>query len=269
METPELDARVLLCHAAGVTHEDYVANPNLPLSPEAAARFAADIERRLRGEPVSRMIGYREFYGRAFRIDQDTLDPRPDTETLIEAALDLTDQRGWRHRPIDILDLGTGSGCDPPHAARGTATRAGRRHGVSALARSTWRGPMPKRSASRRGRASSLQIGSTALPGASILSSRTRLTLLPARLPSLRRRSACTIRRWRSMAVPTGSRRIEPSPRRRSLCCGLGGSLLAEIGPDQADAVSALFKQVGLSVDASDGVWRDLAGRPQVVVSNA
>ena len=167
METPELDARVLLCHAAGVTHEDYVANPNLPLSPEAAARFAAFIARRLQGEPVSRILSYREFYGREFRIDQDTLDPRPDTETLIEAALDLADREAWRHRPIDILDLGTGSGAilltllaELPQA-RGV----GGDLSLGAL-------DVARANAEALGvageRASSPQIGSTALPGASI-----------------------------------------------------------------------------------------------------
>ena len=53
----------------------------------------------------------REFYGRPFRIDADTLDPRPDTETLIEAALEVIDREGWRQRPLRLLDLGTGSGC--------------------------------------------------------------------------------------------------------------------------------------------------------------
>ena len=87
MASPELDSRRLLCHAAGLSHEDYVAGLNDALAPEAAARFAAYVERRLAGEPVSRIIGVREFYGRPFRIEASTLDPRPDTETLIEAAL--------------------------------------------------------------------------------------------------------------------------------------------------------------------------------------
>src|SRR5690606_22717337 len=60
------------------------------------------------GEPVSRIIGRKEFWGLAFKVTPDTLDPRPDTETLVEAAL------GWARaqaRPLSILDLGTGTGC--------------------------------------------------------------------------------------------------------------------------------------------------------------
>jgi release factor glutamine methyltransferase len=108
---PELDARLLLCHAAGLSHEDYVARGNGALSPEAAARFAACVDRRLRGEPVSRILGVREFYGRPFRIDANTLDPRPDTETLVEAALEVVGDNSSRHAPLRLLDLGTGTGC--------------------------------------------------------------------------------------------------------------------------------------------------------------
>src|SRR6185312_60817 len=104
---PELDARLLLCHAAGLTHEAYVAGINDALAPDTAARFGACVARRLAGEPVSRIVGVREFYGRPFRIDASTLDPRPDTETLIEAALELARHEG----PLRLLDLGTGTGC--------------------------------------------------------------------------------------------------------------------------------------------------------------
>ena len=62
-------------------------------------------------EPVARIIGERAFYGRDFAITEATLDPRPDSETLITAALELADAHGWRDKPIRIVDVGTGSGC--------------------------------------------------------------------------------------------------------------------------------------------------------------
>ena len=89
IETPELDARLLLCHAAGLSHEAYVARSREALTPEAATRLEASIGRRADREPVSRITGTREFYGRSFTVAASALDPRPDTETLIEAALDL------------------------------------------------------------------------------------------------------------------------------------------------------------------------------------
>jgi release factor glutamine methyltransferase len=78
----------------------------LVVPPEAAGRFQSFIERRRRFEPVSRILGVREFYGRSFRVTPDVLDPRADTETLIGAVLVLAKSRG----PYHILDLGTGSG---------------------------------------------------------------------------------------------------------------------------------------------------------------
>lgn len=100
--TPALDARLLLQHVAGLTHEEIVSSPSLEIS--AGAEFRALIARRERHEPVSRILGEREFYGRAFKVTGAVLDPRPETECLVEEALRLgrSDAR--------ILDLGTGSG---------------------------------------------------------------------------------------------------------------------------------------------------------------
>jgi release factor glutamine methyltransferase len=103
-ETAALDARLLLQAAANVSHEDIVAAPERRLTAEALAQFEAFVTRRLAHEPVSRILGSRDFYGRSFRLTPDVLDPRPDTETLIDAALALI---GPQSR---LLDLGTGSG---------------------------------------------------------------------------------------------------------------------------------------------------------------
>jgi release factor glutamine methyltransferase len=111
IETPELDAQVLLCHAAGLTHEMYIARARETLPADATPRLEGAIARRLKREPVARITGMREFYGRSFMLGDDTLDPRPDTETLIEAALDIVRDRGWREKPLKLLDLGTGTGC--------------------------------------------------------------------------------------------------------------------------------------------------------------
>lgn len=103
-DTPVLDARLLLQVAAGISREDLILGPDRPLTPEQRARYEAFIARRERHEPVSRILGEREFYGRLFTVTPDTLDPRPDTETIIDAALGLM-PKGAR-----ILDLGTGTG---------------------------------------------------------------------------------------------------------------------------------------------------------------
>ena len=103
-ETPELDARILFQAATGLSREELILSPDHVVAPEQRTRFEGFLERRARREPVSRILGEREFYGRVFRVTRDVLDPRPDTETLIDAALALM--------PVQarILDLGTGTG---------------------------------------------------------------------------------------------------------------------------------------------------------------
>ena len=110
-ETPALDARLLLCLATGLSHEALIAHGCELIAPDEAARLAGYVARRLAGEPVSRIKGVRDFYGRDFLIDSETLDPRPDTETLVDAALEAIARDGAKDRPLKLLDLGTGSGC--------------------------------------------------------------------------------------------------------------------------------------------------------------
>ncbi|MCO8145402.1 peptide chain release factor N(5)-glutamine methyltransferase [Rhodovulum tesquicola] len=97
------DARRLLAHALGIAPGRLTLVLPDPLPPESAARFEAAIARRVAREPVSHITGTRAFYGRDFRVCPDVLDPRPETETLIAAALAAPFGR--------VLDLGTGSGC--------------------------------------------------------------------------------------------------------------------------------------------------------------
>lgn len=108
---PRTDARILVVAATGATRADILAHPERVLSSEACARLEGFVQRRTKREPVSRILGTREFWGRPFRLSPATLDPRPDSETLIEAALALVDEAGWRGRALRILDIGTGSGC--------------------------------------------------------------------------------------------------------------------------------------------------------------
>lgn len=104
--TPSLDARLLLQHVLNFNHSDIMANQNHQLTDDQATTFQTLLNRRLAGEPVSRILGLREFYGREFNTSPAVLDPRPDTETLITLCLE--------YLPPDqeqtILDLGTGSG---------------------------------------------------------------------------------------------------------------------------------------------------------------
>ncbi len=100
---PARDARVLLAHAAKVDAARVTLIAPEDIAPEIAERYDNLIALRAVRVPVSQLIGAREFYGRSFDISRDVLDPRPETEALIEVALS---------EPFDrVLDLGTGSGC--------------------------------------------------------------------------------------------------------------------------------------------------------------
>jgi release factor glutamine methyltransferase len=106
VDAPQLDARLLLQHAAGVTHEQLVADPQMEIGDDVAVQFEVLVDRRVNSEPVSRIIGTRNFYGRDFSVTPAVLDPRGDTEVLIEACL----SRMPEGMAQGILDLGTGSG---------------------------------------------------------------------------------------------------------------------------------------------------------------
>ena len=148
LDTPARDARLLVSAALGLSPVDAIARPETPVPAEAVTRIEAFAHRRLAREPVSRILGMRQFYGLDLEIGPATLDPRPETETLVDAALELV--RGGlvpgRDAPR-ILDLGTGSGAivitllnalpaaqglatDIDEAALSVARRNALRHGV-------------------------------------------------------------------------------------------------------------------------------------------
>jgi len=105
------DAHRLAAAVLGLTRAAILREPDRALVAEQVARLQRAIARRLLREPVSRIVGTRDFYGRGFCLSPATLDPRPDSETLIAAALELVREEGWLEAPLRVLDVGTGSGC--------------------------------------------------------------------------------------------------------------------------------------------------------------
>ena len=103
-----VDAQTLLRHALGVTRAWLITHAEQALTTEEQTGFQHLLHRRLQGEPVAYILGRREFYGLEFTVAPGVLIPRPDTETLVEAALRLMQQNPSMSR--QILDLGTGSG---------------------------------------------------------------------------------------------------------------------------------------------------------------
>ncbi|MBX9925741.1 MAG: peptide chain release factor N(5)-glutamine methyltransferase [Hyphomicrobiaceae bacterium] len=105
------DARRLMAHALGCDRAQLIANASRPLTPAERQRFEASIARRLAREPVSRIEGHRAFYGREFIVTPDVLDPRSDSETVVDTVLAKVRPQWPTSSPPHILDIGTGSGC--------------------------------------------------------------------------------------------------------------------------------------------------------------
>jgi len=261
IDTPGLDARVLLCHSTGLSHEAVIAQGSEPLPPAAAARLTDYVTRRLAGEPVSRIKGYREFYGRDFRIDPHTFDPRPDTETLIGAALRIVAEEGLDTRPLKLLDLGTGSGCIlltllaelpnaeglgtdlSPGALRLAAVNAGRLgvDGRTRFVAADWFEGLSGQFDLILANPPYIAAGEIAALSPEVAGHDPKAALDGG---------ADGLDAYRCIAAQAAAF-LAP-----------GGHLLVEIGPTQAQAVAGLFRAAGLAVD-EDGALLDLAGRPR------
>jgi release factor glutamine methyltransferase len=260
-----LDARVLVLEALKLDRVAAIAEPKRKVEAAALRRARGHLERRLAGEPVSRILGRREFYGREFRINPATLDPRPDTETVVEAALRLL---AGVASP-SILDLGTGSGaimvtllCEIA-AARGVATDCSaaaleaaadnaRRLGVAERAQfvlADWLDGVEGRFDLVASNPPYIKSGD--LDGLEIgVKDHDPLVALDGGEEG--------VDAYRRIAAHVG-RVLKP-----------GGAVVLEIGNDQRAAVQAIFGGHGLfPPEMGEAVVKDLAGRDRVVVLSA
>jgi release factor glutamine methyltransferase len=108
LDNPRLDAEVILAHALKMQRVMLYAKHDQPLTPDERALIRGLVGRRARGEPIAQILGEREFYGMSFEITPDVLVPRPDTESLVEAATDVLRRAA---EPATVADVGTGTGC--------------------------------------------------------------------------------------------------------------------------------------------------------------
>jgi release factor glutamine methyltransferase len=106
-----LENRILLCHATGLSRVQLITQAERPLSADEAARLAQLVRRRLDGEPIAYLVGKREFFGLDFQVNEAVLIPRPDTELIVELAIERLPANGR------LLDMGTGSGAIAVSAA--------------------------------------------------------------------------------------------------------------------------------------------------------
>jgi release factor glutamine methyltransferase len=221
------------------------------------SRIQQVIARRVKGEPLSRIMGRREFYGRMFALGPDTLDPRPDTETLIDIAL----QRFGKKGPQKILDLGTGTGCilitllaewpeaqgvavDISPGALDIARQNAKTHGV--LDRSRW-------ILGSWGAASDQSYDLIVSNPPYI-----RTEVIPILSPEVQNHDPI-------LALDGGSDGLEAYKiifTEIKKILNPGGIALLEIGFDQEESVARLAGESGLSVSS---VHRDIGGNPRVV----
>jgi release factor glutamine methyltransferase len=265
IEMPELDARLLLCHAAALTHESFVARAGEALQPEAAVRLEALVRRRASREPISRITGTREFYGRSFLVDGSALDPRPDTETLIEVALALIEKTGRREEPLRLLDLGTGTGC----ILLTLLAELPKAHGLG-----TDLSPAALRLAEANARRLGVAGRASFLASDWLDAIHGEFDLIVSNPPyiasgEIKRLAPEVAHHDPYLALDGGADGLEAY---RRIAAGAArllapkGAILVEIGASQAPAVAGLLHDGGFLV-ANDGPSFDLGGRPRVVVA--
>jgi len=257
------EARLLLARAAGLSVEQLVARGAEPAPETVVAGLRALTARRVRREPMAYILGEREFWGLRFEVSPAVLVPRPDSETLIDAALSLMPQRT---QPWRILDLGVGSGClllsllrEYPDAtgigldaseaaldvARGNALAlgvAGRAH----LVRGDWRCPGWER----------------ALAGPFDLVVSNPPYIEASTIDRLMPEVARFEPREALDGGPDGLAAYHRIAAAVAILIAPGGHLLVEVGEGQAIDVSRIFEMAGLAVRA---LWKDLAGIDRVV----
>ncbi|MFK4824886.1 peptide chain release factor N(5)-glutamine methyltransferase [Paenochrobactrum sp. BZR 588] len=110
LENPAFDARLLTEWATVTSRMDMISRPEQVIDEEKIALWQSALERRLNGEPVYRIIGSRAFWGLEFQLSKETLEPRPDTEALIELVLPVLQKKADDKQVVDVLDMGTGTG---------------------------------------------------------------------------------------------------------------------------------------------------------------
>ena len=254
---PARDARVLLAHAARIEASRVTLIAPEDLDPDIADRYEQLIALRAIRVPVSHLLGERAFYGRRFKVSGDVLDPRPETECLIEAALALPFQR--------LLDLGTGSGCILVTllAEQPLATGLGVDLSEAACLQASANAVLQRVQARADIRQSDwfqTVDGKFDL----IVSNPPYIAL--SEMPGL---SAEVRDHEPQMALTDGGDGLGAYRRIASEVGNFltpGGRLLVEIGPTQAVAVAGLFEQAGLR---QIRVVQDLDGRNRVVCAQA
>lgn len=262
LPSPELDARLLVGHALGLDHAALASVADRVLGPDECARIDALAERRLAREPVSRILGIKEFWSLPFCVTPAVLVPRPETETLVEAALAILAAQGQQGAAIRIADLGTGSGALLLALLHETAAATGVGTDVSTAALAVAAENARQLGMLARAHFVACDFGQ-ALSGPfdlvvsnpPYIATSTIATLAPEvreHDPSLALDGGADgLAAYRAIAADA-ARLLAP-----------GGHLLIELGAGLAQSVATLFARPGLAI--ADAPRIDLAGTPRTL----
>ncbi|WP_394887060.1 peptide chain release factor N(5)-glutamine methyltransferase [Mesorhizobium sp. AaZ16] len=262
VETPELDARLIVEHVTGLSQSDLIVRPDIQIDDATAAVVEAAVKRRISGEPVHRIFGHREFYGLDLLLSPETLEPRPDTETLVEAMLPFVRAVAARKGECRILDLGTGTGAialallrsveaavaegvDISEGALDTAARNAERLGLAdrfTAVRSDWFSNI-------FGRYDAIVSNPPYIPTNDIIHLQTSVRDFDPRRALDGGEDGLDAYRL----ISDGAHR----------CLAAGGTIGVEIGYDQKDAVTGIFQGAGYRLTKA---VRDLAGNDRVLM---
>lgn len=260
VDTAGLDARLLMSDVLRLTQTALMLAELDPVSAEDVARFQTAIDRRVAGEPVGRIRGRRDFFGLDFVLSPATLEPRPDTETVVLTALDHVADPS---RPVTIADIGTGTGAILLALLAGLPNATGLGTDLSPEAAETARFNAERLGLAERAKFAVCDLAA-AIAGP--------VDLLVSNPPYI---ASCEIDGLEPavrdhdprLALDGGTDGLDPYRRLIPAAPSLltsSGALVLEIGFDQADAVSGLCRGAG----AKDVRIRpDLAGRPRAVLA--
>lgn len=253
-----LEAQVLSAHALGVSRSWLISHDQDVLNPSQINAMETLIARREAGEPVAYILGEKEFFGRLFRITPDVLIPRPETELLLEAALERlpTDQA------LDVLDIGTGSGCIAITLALERPNCAVTAVDISAQAISVAAGNANHLGARIHFLASDLY---SALGDSLFDAILSNPPYIAASDPHLKRGDLPFEPRPALTPGPDGLHVIRAIVSGATSCLRSGGMLMLEHGYDQGASCRALFQQAGFS---GVNTLKDLAGLDRVTLGH-
>ena len=261
IDSAETDARLLMAHALGIDRAELIANGERALTLEQANAIDALAERRLKHEPVARIFGRKEFWSLSLQISPAVLVPRPETETVIEAALDAVVRDARQMDRLRILDIGTGSGAlllallsELPNAT-GTGTD------ISAAALEVARANAERSDLATRCTFIACDIAAGVRGPFDLIVSNPPY-VAHGEIASL----APEVRDYDpALALDGGADGLNGYRAIAAQARGLlapGGMFIVELGMDQEEAVRALFTKAGLTAAAAR---HDLAGIPRAL----